>query len=128
MEGDSCKRAAQAALEVVREECGGMDVEIRELDNGMFMEIPEEAAEMVEGAGNSPVPLSNYEDVISQSSFLRSWLAGIVTSEDVEADPNNSGFAERVHTFSESVFDDPLDFSAQELLGTPALEMISEEA
>ena len=128
MEQDSCARAAQAAIEVVREECSGMDVEVRELEDGMFMEIPAEAAEMIDGAANSPVPLDNFSDVVSQSGFVRSWLAGTVASEGVEPDANNQSFADRVHTFSESIFDDALDFTASDLLGTEALEMIAQEA
>lgn len=128
MESDSCKRAAQAAIEVVREECSGMDVEVRELEDGMFMEIPSEAAEMIDGAANSPVPLDNFEDVISQSGFVRSWLAGSVTSEGVEADATNQAFAERVHTFAESVFDERLDFTADDMVGHNSLHMIAMEA
>ena len=128
MESDSCQRAAQAAIEVVREECSGMDVEVRELEDGMFMEIPTETAEMIDGAANSPVPYDNYEDVIDRSGFIRSWLAGSVASEGVDPDANNQSFADRVHTFSESVFDDELDFTASDLMGSNALHMIAMEA
>ena len=128
MEQDSCTRAAQAAIEVVREECGGMDVEIREIGDGMFMEIPTETAEMLDGAGNSPVPMESFNDVIDQSGFIRSWLAGIVASEDVPSDPSASEYANRVYTFAESVFDDPLGFTAEDLVGTTALQQIADEA
>ena len=128
MEQDSCSRAAQAAIEVVREECSGMDVEVRELEDGMFMEIPTEAAEMLDGAGNSPVPMESFNDVIDQSGFIRSWLAGIVASEDVPSDPSASEYANRVYTFAESVFDDPLGFTAEDLVGTTALQQIADEA
>jgi len=128
MEKDSCTRAAQAAIEVVREECAGMDVEIREIGDGMFMEIPAETAELLDGAGNSPVPMESFGDVIEQSGFIRSWLAGIVASEDVPSDPSASEYANRVYTFAESVFDDPLGFTAEDLVGTTALQQIADEA
>ena len=83
MEGDSCTRAAQAAIEVVREECGGMDMEIREIEDGMFMEIPTEAAKMLDNAANSPVPLENFQQDVDDSNFIRSWIGGIVNADDV---------------------------------------------
>ncbi len=127
-EPDRCMRAAEAAIQVVREECSGMDVEIREIGDGMFMEIPSDVAEMLDGAGNSPVPMENFSEVIDQSGFIRSWIAGIVASEDIEADPSSSAYANRVFTFAESVFDDPLGFTAEDLVGSPALQSIASEA
>mgnify|MGYP006919946279 FL=1 len=128
MEGDSCTRAAQAAIEVVREECGGMDMEIREIEDGMFMEIPTEAAEMLDNAANSPVPLENFQQVVDDSNFIRSWIGGIVDSEDVENDPMSSEYANRVYTYAESVFDDPLDFTASDLIGSDALQIVADAA
>lgn len=128
MEGDSCTRAAQAAIEVVREECGGMDMEIREIEDGMFMEIPTEAAEMLDNAANSPVPLENFQQVVDDSNFIRSWIGGIVESEDVENDPMSSEYANRVYTYAESVFDDPLDFTASDLIGSDALQIVADAA
>jgi len=128
MEGDSCTRAAQAAIEVVREECGGMDMEIREIEDGMFMEIPTEAVEMLDNAGNSPVPLENFRQVVDDSNFIRSWIGGIVESEDVENDPMSSEYANRVYTYAESVFDDPLDFTASDLIGSDALQIVANAA
>jgi len=128
MEGDSCTRAAQAAIEVVREECGGMDMEIREIEDGMFMEIPTEAAEMLDSAANSPVPLENFQQVVDDSNFIRSWIGGIVESEDVENDPMSSEYANRVYTYAESVFDDPLDFTASDLIGSDALQIVADAA
>lgn len=128
MEGDSCTRAAQAAIEVVREECGGMDMEIREIEDGMFMEIPTEAAKMLDNAANSPVPLENFQQVVDDSNFIRSWIGGIVDSEDVENDPMSSEYANRVYTYAESVFDDPLDFTASDLIGSDALQIVADAA
>jgi len=128
MEGDSCTRAAQAAIEVVREECGGMDMEIREIEDGMFMEIPADAAEMLDNAGNSPVPLENFRQVVDDSNFIRSWIGGIVESEDVENDPMSTEYANRVYTYAESVFDDPLDFTASDLIGSDALQIVADAA
>lgn len=127
-EGDSCARAAQAAIEVVREECSGMDVEIREMDDSTFMEIPSEDAQMVASAGNSPVPLENFEEVIDQSSFIREWLGGRSASGGVEPDANSERFASVVYNLSGSVFDDPLGFDVDDLIGSPALEAISRSA
>ncbi|WP_297884343.1 hypothetical protein [uncultured Halorubrum sp.] len=127
-ESDSCSRAAQAAIEVVREECGGMDVEIREMDDNTFIEIPTEDAQMMASAGNSPVPLSNYEDVIDQSSFLRDWLGGRASSGGVDPDPMDERFASVVHNLSGAIFDDPLGFDPEDLLGTDALEAVSRAA
>lgn len=128
MEGDSCTRAAQAAIEVVREECSGMDMEIREIEDGMFMEIPTDAAEMLDNAGNSPVPLENFQQVVDDSNFIRSWIGGIVESEDVENDPMSTEYANRVYTYAESVFDDPLDFTASDLIGSDALQIVADAA
>jgi hypothetical protein len=127
-EGDSCARAAQAAIEVVREECAGMDVEIKEMDDSTFVELPADDAEMIAGAGNSPVPLDNFEDVIDQSSFIRKWLGGRAASTGVMADANDDRFAASVYSLAESVFDDPLGFDVDDLIGTPALEQISRAA
>jgi len=127
-EGDSCMRAAQAAMEVVNEECGREDMEIREIQDGMFIEIPTEAAEMIDEAGNSPVPLENFEELMEKSNFIRSWIGGIVSSEGVDNDPNSTNFAERAYTFGQSVFDDPLDFGPEDLVGTDALKEIAEAA
>jgi hypothetical protein len=127
-ESDSCSRAAQAAIEVVREECGGMDVEIREMDDNTFIEIPTEDAQMMASAGNSPVPLSNYEDVIDQSSFLREWLGGRASSGGVDPDPVDERFASVVHNLSGAIFDDPLGFDPEDLIGSDALEAVSRSA
>ena len=127
-ESDSCSRAAQAAIEVVREECGGMDVEIREMDDSTFIEIPTEDAQMMASAGNSPVPLSNYEDVIDQSSFLREWLGGRASSGGVDPDPMDERFASVVHNLSGAIFDDPLGFDPEDLIGSDALEAVSRSA
>jgi len=127
-ESDSCSRAAQAAIEVVREECGGMDVEIREMDDNTFIEIPTEDAQMMASAGNSPVPLSNYEDVIDQSSFLRDWLGGRASSGGVDPDPVDERFASVVHNLSGAIFDDPLGFDPEDLIGSDALEAVSRSA
>jgi hypothetical protein len=127
-ESDSCARAAQAAIEVVREECSGMDVEIREMDDNTFIEIPTEDAEMMASAGNSPVPLSNYEDVIDQSSFIREWLGGRASSGGVDPDPMDERFASVVHNLSGAIFDDPLGFDPEDLIGSDALEAVSRSA
>lgn len=105
-----------------------MDVEIKEMDDSTFVELPTEDAEMIAGAGNSPVPLSNFENVIDQSSFLRNWLGGRATSSGIMADAGNEQFAASVHSLAESVFDDPLGFDVEELVGTDALEAISRSA
>ena len=127
-ESDSCARAAQAAIEVVREECSGMDVEIREMDDSTFMEIPAEDAQMVASAGNSPVPLENFEEVIDQSSFIREWIGGRSASGGVEPDASSERFASVVYNLAGSVFDDPLGFDVDDLIGTDALESISRAA
>lgn len=127
MDQDSCRAAAQAAIEVVREECGEQGVEIREIEDGMFMEIPEEVAERMDAAAESPVPLQNFESIVRESGFVRSWLAGVVEADiDVEPDANNQSYADRVFTFANSIFDDGMDFSAQQLRGSDALEMIAD--
>jgi hypothetical protein len=126
MDQDSCRRAAQAAIEVVREECGDRDVEIREIEDGMFMEIPSDVAQMMDDAGESPVPLQNFERVVDNSGFVRSWLAGVVGADiDADADASNQSYADRVFTFASSIFDDGLDFTAEDLRGSDALEMIA---
>jgi hypothetical protein len=121
-------RAAQAAMEVVNEECGREDMEIREIEDGMFIEIPSDTATMIDNAGNSPVPLDNFAELMRKSNFIRSWVAGIVTAEGVDNDPQNEEFASRVYTFGSSVFDDPLDFEPSDLVGTDALETVAEAA
>lgn len=123
-QSDSCMRAAQAAVEVVRDECSGMDVEIRELDDGMFMEVPTEDAEMIDTADDGEVSYMEFADLVDDSSFIRNWLGGIVASEDVPEDYNNSEYAARVHTYTESVFDEPLGFGSEDLVGSNALETI----
>ena len=105
-----------------------MDVEIREMDDSTFMEIPTEDAEMVSSAGNSPVPLSNFEDVIDQSSFIREWIGGRAATGGVDPDPMDERFASVVHNLSGAVFEDPLGFDPEDLLGTDALEAISRSA
>lgn len=126
MSQDSCRRAAQAALEVVREECGGSGVEIREIEDGMFMEIPEEVAAEMDAAGESPVPYENFEDIVEQSSFVRSWLSGVVEADiDVEPDANSQSYADRVHTFASSIFEDGLGFGSDRLVRSDALDMIA---
>ena len=105
-----------------------MDVEIREMDDNTFMEIPTEDAEMLASAGNSPVPLSNYEDVIDQSSFLRDWLGGRASSGGVDPDPMDERFASVVHNLSGAIFDDPLGFDPEDLIGSDALKAVSRSA
>lgn len=127
MDQDSCRAAAQAAIEVVREECGGKGVEIREIEDGMFMEIPEEVARKMDNAAESPVPLQNFESIIRESGFVRSWLGGVVEADlDIEPDADNQSYADRVFTFASSIFDDGMDFTAEELRGSDALELIEE--
>lgn len=125
-QSDSCKRAASAALEVVREECGGMDVEIIEAESGMLVEVPTELAERIEEEAGSPVTMDSFEAIISEVSFVRKWLGGVVASEDVNVDASNPDYASRVHTFAESLFDDGLGFGSDDLVGTRALQMIAD--
>lgn len=127
MDQDSCRRAAQAAIEVVREECGGSGVEIREIEDGMFMEIPEEVAAEMEMDEETPVTYERFETVVDDSGFVRSWLAGVVGADaDIEVSADNGTYADRVYTFATSVFDSPLDFGADRLVGSKALRLIAE--
>ena len=127
MDEDSCRRAAQAAIEVVREECGGQGVEIREIEDGMFMEIPEEVAADMEMEGDGAVSYTDFEEVVDQSGFVRSWLAGVVGADaDIDVSADNRTYADRVYTFATSVFDSPLDFGAERLVGSKALRLIAE--
>jgi len=73
-------------------------------------------------------PLSNYEDVIDQSSFLRDWLGGRASSGGVDPDPMDERFASVVHNLSGAIFDDPLGFDPEDLIGTDALEAVSRSA
>lgn len=129
---DRCMRAAQAAIEVVRDECAGMDVEVREVSDGMLLEMPTEAAEMMDDAAESPVPLDNFTDVIDQSSFVREFLGGraATPSEDTTrvADADNRDFAVAVHQLAGTIFDDGVAFAPDDLLGSEALEMIADAA
>jgi hypothetical protein len=126
--GDRCVRAAQAAIEVVRDECAGMDVEVREVGDGMFVEIPEEAAEMMDDAGESPVPLDNFTNVVEQSGFVREWLGGRSASGGIDPDPANDAYATVVHNLAATIFDDGLAFTPSELRNTPALREIAQSA
>lgn len=126
-EGDSCRRAAQAAIEVVREECEGMDVEIREMDNGTFLEVPSEAVDMMEDAEGSPISMMDFEQVVDQSNFVRDWMSGMAENEDVSITADSREYAATVYSLAESVFDEPLDFEVDDLVGSPALSMISRE-
>ena len=125
-QSDSCMRAAEAAIQVVREECGGMDVEIREMDNGMFLELPTVDLETIEDVEDGAITFVEFANVIDESSFLRSWLGGVVAAEDVVEDSTNADYAARVHTFAESVFDEPLAFSADDLVGSDVLADIED--
>ena len=125
MPQDSCARAAQAAIEVVREECGGMDMEVREVEDGLFMEIPKEDAQLMDNAAESPVPLDNFERVLEQSDFIRKWIAGVIDAEGVEADPDDPSYAERVHMFGNGVFEDGLAFTAEDLVGSEPIRTIA---
>lgn len=127
-EGDSCRRAAQAAIQVVREECEGMDVEVREMDGGMFMEIPSETAERMDMAGNSPVPLSNFMDIVKEDEFVRGSLARFAEMEGLQPDARSDQYAERVHTVAEIIFPDRMGFEPADLVGTDALEMVADTA
>jgi len=124
-QSDSCARAASAALEVVREECSGEGVEIREVEAGMMVEIPTETAEAMDEIDTSAISMAEFEDLVDDSSFIRKWLSGVVAAEDVTVDAGNDDYASRVHAFTESVFEEPLAFSASDLLDTPALQMIA---
>lgn len=123
-QSDACMRAAEAAVQVVREECSGMDIEIRELDGGMFMEIPTDDAEMMDAVDDGEVSYAEFSSLVDDSSFIRNWLGGIVASEDVPVDYNNSEYAARVHTYTEAVFDEPLGFGSEDMVGTEALKTI----
>jgi len=123
---DRCLRASQAAIEVVREECSGMDVEVREMGDGMFVEIPAEAAEMMDDAGESPVPLDNFTNVVQQSNFVREWLGGRSASGGVDTDPTDPTYAGVVHNLASTIFDDGLAFGPADLQNTEALRAISQ--
>lgn len=124
-QSDSCKRAAMAAMEVVQEECGPGGMTVKEIDGGMFMEIPEEAAEGLENAGNSPVNLAGFEDVIRDFPYVRDWLAGRAA---VDADPDSEAFAATVYQLADQITDDPLDFTPSDLAGSEALQRITDAA
>jgi len=126
-EPDRCVRAAQAAIEVVREECAGMDMEVRELDGGMFMEIPTEAAEAIDSASGSPVTMGEFAEMVDQTEFVREWLAGRATSTGVEPDYTDRAFAGAVHGLASSIMDDGVAFSPADLRGSRALETIAED-
>ena len=125
-QNDSCLRASKAAIEVVREECGGMDVEVREIETGMLIELPTEVAERIDAESGTPVSMDAFETIVSESGFIRGWLSGIVASEDVRVDASNPDYASRVHTFAESVFDDGLAFGSEDMVDSTVLQMIAD--
>lgn len=111
---DRCVRAAQAAIEVVREECGGMDMDVVEMDEGMFMEVPEEAARIARETGDSPVPLNQFERRVGENEYLRSWLAGMAERSGVEP-VDYDMYRKIIHSWADSFFDNGLDFAASDI-------------
>jgi hypothetical protein len=73
--GDRCSRAAAAAIEVVRDECSGLDVEVMEVRDGVLIEVPEDDAEMFEDPPSTPEELA--EDIRS-STWFRDYIANTV--------------------------------------------------
>lgn len=104
-----------------------MDVEIREMDNGTFLEVPSEAVDMMEDAEGSPISMMDFEQVVDQSNFVRDWMSGMAENEDVSITADSREYAATVYSLAESVFDEPLDFEVDDLVGSPALSMISRE-
>lgn len=127
-EQDSCARAASAAIEVVREECGGMDVEVREVEDGMLMEMPTEVAGMLDDVNSSTITFSEFANFVDDSEFIRNWLGGVAASREVAVDPTREDFAAEVTTLAGTIFDEPFGFSPEEMRGTETLEMIAEAA
>ncbi|MFW5900690.1 MAG: hypothetical protein ACOCTH_02820 [Halodesulfurarchaeum sp.] len=107
-------RAAQAAIEVVREECGDMGMDVVEIDDGMFMEVPEEAARIARETGDSPVPLNQFERRVEEDEFLRNWLAGMADRSGVGSDDYDL-YRHVVHSWADSFFDNGLDFRPSDI-------------
>lgn len=122
---DKCMRAAQAAVEVVREECGDRDIDVREVEEGMFIEIPTEDAERVDDLSETPVTLEDFKEMIMASGFMRRWIHGVVASNNTDADPDSAEYASAVHNLAGSLFDNDLQFTPSDLVGTQVLEDIS---
>lgn len=125
-EPDACMRAASAAVEVVREECSDMDVTVREVEDGMLVEMPNDVADAVDDIDNSAISQREFEEFVDDSEFIRRWLGGIVESRDVVVDPDNEAYVAEVTTLARSVFDEPFTFSASDLVGTETMESIAE--
>lgn len=70
--GDSCRMAAQAALEVVQEECGGEDVSIMETQPGMFLEVTEETERLMQQGGS--MSAQAFERAVQEDDTMRGWI------------------------------------------------------
>jgi len=125
-DSDRCVRAAQAAIEVVREECGDMGMDVVEMDEGMFMEVPEEAARIARETGDSPVPLNQFERRIEENEYLRSWLAGMAERTGVER-VDYDMYRKVIHSWADSFFDNGLDFRPSDI-PEATVDRISQEA
>ena len=125
---DECRRAAQAAIEVVNEECKDADIEVREVEDGVFMEMPQEVADSADDIDDGEISLDEMANFVDDSPFVRDWLGGIVGSREVEINPNREAFAAEVATLASTIFDQPFSFTPEDLRGTPTLGVIAESA
>jgi len=125
---DECRRAAQAAIEVVNEECKDADIEVREVETGVFMEMPQQVAESVDEIDDGEVSLGEFANFVDDSPFVRDWLGGIIGSREADINANREAFAAEVATLASTIFDQPFAFTPKELRGTPTLGVIAESA
>lgn len=108
-ENDRCVRAAQAAIEVVEEECKGMDVEIKETHDGTFVRMPTDSAERLENVGNSPISPREFEHTVKDDKWLGGWLGGMCDQY------SGRRFRECIFDMGDQVTDNNLDFEPREI-------------
>lgn len=105
-----------------------MDVEVREVEDGMLMEMPTDVAEMADNVDGSTISLTEFENFVDDSEFIRNWLGGVVAEREATINPNREAFAAEVTTLASTIFDEPFAFAPEELRGTPTLGVIAEAA
>jgi hypothetical protein len=105
-----------------------MDVEVREVEEGMLMEMPTDVADSIDDIDNSPVTEREFEKFVDESPFIRKWLGGIVASRDVPVDADTEAFASEVVTLARSVFEEDFTFDASDMVGTDTLTAIENAA
>lgn len=117
---NKCTMAAQAAVEVVQEECAGENVKLQELHDGVFVEMHEEDAPTARQP-NIRDPMDLQEE-IENNDTLRGWTRSLCSAAGVGAD-GDMAVKRCIHGMAEEFFSVSMPFGPEDVTDETVMQM-----